>query len=102
MATPKTRRCALDPLPFLFVSISVEARDVKERRSFSRFTNANDIDDKENARVIPTKEQSLTTTTTTTTGSRATNDRNNYTGGNRYRAMERQGMSDTRYMENGN
>ncbi|XP_010057367.2 protein E6 [Eucalyptus grandis] len=63
MATPK-HVVALLILAFLSVSISVEARDVKERQAFSKFTNANDNDDKENARVIPTKEVSLTTAET--------------------------------------
>lgn len=63
MAAPK-HFVALLILAFLSVSISVEARDVKERQSFSKFTNANDNDDKENAPVIPTKEESLTTVET--------------------------------------
>lgn len=63
MAAPK-HFVALLILAFLSVSISVEARDFKERQSFSKFTNANDNDDKENAPVIPTKEESLTTVET--------------------------------------
>ncbi|KAI6705195.1 hypothetical protein NL676_008157 [Syzygium grande] len=48
-------------LASLFVSISVEAREVRERDSFSKFTNANDNVDKENTQVVPSKEEALTT-----------------------------------------
>ncbi|KAL3740053.1 hypothetical protein ACJRO7_021346 [Eucalyptus globulus] len=56
---------ALLILAFLSASISVEEIDVKERESFSKFTNANnDNDDKGNTRVFPNKKEALTTAET--------------------------------------
>lgn len=44
----------------ILASVNVEAREVRERESFSKFTNANDNGDKEKARVVPnTKEEAL-------------------------------------------
>ncbi|XP_030512793.1 protein E6-like [Rhodamnia argentea] len=46
----------------ILASIHVEAREVRERESFSKFTNANDNDDTEKARVVPhTTEEALPT-----------------------------------------
>ncbi|KAF8029683.1 hypothetical protein BT93_E2190 [Corymbia citriodora subsp. variegata] len=57
MATPRLLFLAT---LFVLASITVEARDFKERESFSKFTNANDNDDTEKTQVVPQKEESLT------------------------------------------